>query len=413
MSLENVLNGLARRDQDVIELQSKLVSLKAIGTQNGGRGEWLKAAFLLDFFRSSKLVDVADIAIYSATDSLADRGERPNIALRLPGQDNNRTLWVISHMDVTPPGDLALWHTDPFCLHVDGDLLFGRGVEDNHQGLVGSLLVALELLGQNTLPPISYGLMFVADEETGSRYGLIDVLDRHPEILGPNDLFLVPDFGTPDSKTVEVAEKGMLSLKITLTGKQCHAATPDEGLNSLVAAADFILQAQDLEQLFDKKNPIFSPPCSTFAPTKKEANVENINTIPGRDVFYVDCRVLPEYDLDEILRAFKEIGIKIQNKHKTTVNIEIVQNVPAARPTSPEHPLTLALIESIKDEYEVLAKPIGIGGRTVADILRARGFPAVVWGTWRPSAHQPNEYSSIRDTLKDAAVMARLLFRLS
>ena len=33
---------------------------------------------------------------------------------------------------------------------------------------------------------------------------------------------------------------------------------------------------------------------------KKEANVPNINTIPGEDSFFMDCRILPQYSLDEV-----------------------------------------------------------------------------------------------------------------
>ena len=46
------------------------------------------------------------------------------------------TLWTVGHMDVVPVGDLNLWSGDPFTLRVDGDTLIGRGVEDNHQGIV-------------------------------------------------------------------------------------------------------------------------------------------------------------------------------------------------------------------------------------------------------------------------------------
>ena len=64
-------------------------------------------------------------------------GQRPNLVALLPGQRPEK-VWVLSHLDVVPVGELNLWHTDPFSLHVDGDLLYGRGVEDDHHGIVAS-----------------------------------------------------------------------------------------------------------------------------------------------------------------------------------------------------------------------------------------------------------------------------------
>ena len=69
-------------------------------------------------------------------------------------------------------GEASLWATDPWTLHVDGDTLIGRGVEDNQQAIVSSLLVAEALKKFSVTPALSLGLLFAADEETGSKYGL-------------------------------------------------------------------------------------------------------------------------------------------------------------------------------------------------------------------------------------------------
>ena len=217
-------------------------------------------------------------------------GYRPNLAAVLPGKDTSRTFWIISHIDVVPPGDASLWDEDPYTLVRDGDTLIGRGVEDNHQGMVSSLLLARALKDLNVTPPMNLGLLLVADEETGSHFGLEYVVREHADLFGEKDLFLVPDFGTPDAETVEIAEKSMCWIKVVVTGKQCHASTPHEGVNALVAASDLIMRARALYEIFNDTNPLFDPSGSTFEPTKKEANVQNINTLPGRDVFHFDCR---------------------------------------------------------------------------------------------------------------------------
>jgi succinyl-diaminopimelate desuccinylase len=49
---------------------------------------------------------------------------------------------------------------------------------------------------------------------------------------------------------------------------------------------------------------------------------------------------------------------------------------------------------------------MGIGGGTVAAFFRDAGFPAAVWSTISPTAHQPNEYCSIKNIITDAKIMA-------
>ena len=240
-------------------------------------------------------MSIEDVREFKAPDPDVPCGYRPSIAAVIPGRNADKTLWVISHIDVVPPGDLALWDHDPYTLVRDGDTIIGRGVEDNQQGIVSTLLAGQAIKDLGLTPEINLGMLFVADEETGSTFGLDYLVREHADLFGKDDLILVPDFGVPSSEMVEVAEKSMFWLKITVQGKQCHASTPHQGVNTLVPTADFILRIKELEDIFDAQNPIYDPPHSTFEPTKKEANVENVNTIPGRDVFYVDSRILPEY----------------------------------------------------------------------------------------------------------------------
>lgn len=388
------------------ELQRSLVSIPALGPRNGGDGERDKADWLKGHLASLGLGKVVEL---NAPDADVSCGYRPNLAVKLPGADTSRTLWIISHLDVVPPGDRSLWDNDPYTLEVRGDDLIGRGVEDNHQGLVSSLLVARALLAEGVVPPVNLGLMFVADEETGSSKGLGYVADNHADVFGPDDVFLVPDFGEPTGELVEVAEKSMLWIKVTVRGKQCHASTPEQGVNSLVAAADLIMRTRKLYDIFDASNDLFAPPHSTFEATMKEANVENVNTLPGRDVFYIDCRVLADYDLDEVLARLAAMGEEVEREHGVRIEYETVQREQAAPATDQNAPIVTSLMSAIRSVYANEPRPVGVGGGTVAAFLRKKGFPTVVWATLNHQAHQPGETSSIANTLGDAKVMALVL----
>ena len=109
---------------------------------------------------------------YPAPDDRVAGGRRPNLVALLPGQRPEK-VWVLSHLDVVPVGELNLWNTDPFILHVDGDLLYGRGVEDDHHGIVASFFAVRAFMEAGITPARTIGLALVV------RRG-----NRQPERIG-------------------------------------------------------------------------------------------------------------------------------------------------------------------------------------------------------------------------------------
>jgi succinyl-diaminopimelate desuccinylase len=387
----------------VIELQRQLVSRVALAPEVGGAGEADKAAFLADVLKSWGL----EVADYPAPDDRVPGGTRPNLVAYLPGNRPEK-VWVLSHTDVVPPGDLSLWESDPFTLRVDGDRLYGRGTEDDHHGIVMSLLAVRAFLDLGLTPERTLALALVADEETGNDKGLAYLLREHPGLFSPQDLIIVPDAGSNDGTMIEVAEKSILWLKVTILGQQGHASRPHKAKNTLRAAAHVIVALDDLHREFPRHNQLFRPPMSTFEPTQKEANVPNINTIPGRDVFYLDCRVLPDYDLARVKERVRAIAEAAAEKFGVTLEVSPVQTLASAPPTAPDAPVVKALQRAIRQVYGREATPQGIGGGTVAAFFRQQGLPAAVWMTANDCAHQPNEFCFLSHILGDAKVLAHV-----
>lgn len=383
-----------------------MTALPAIGPDNNGEGEAKKAAYLRSVLTRLKAEDIIDI---DAPDERVPGGLRPNIAARLKGM-SEKTLWVIGHMDVVPVGEESLWDTPPFEMQQDGDWLIGRGVEDNQQAITTALLAWKTLVDTNTVPDLSLGVLFVSDEETHSTYGLNHVIDYMPALIAPDDLVLIPDIGDKLGNEIEIAEKSCIWLKVIVTGKQCHASRPDEGINTLMASSAAVLALDDLYKEFPQSDELYRPARSTFVPSKKEANVENINTVPGLDVFYVDCRVLPEIKLEDVRRKAEEICREAVKPYNASVRIEVVFEEAAPPPTPVDAPVVQRLMRSIKKLRGIDAKPLGVGGQTVAAVLRRVGIPAAAWSTILSNAHTPNERSSIINTISDAKVVLDMLF---
>ncbi|MEI3478342.1 M20 family metallo-hydrolase [uncultured Bilophila sp.] len=401
-----LIESIGRQREAVIGYQSRMTAIPALGPDNGGTGEMPKALYLEGVLRD---LGVSDILRVDAPDDRVPDGVRPNIVARIPGKSSRR-LWILGHMDVVPAGELSHWKSDPWKTVVDGDRIYGRGVEDNQQAIVCCLLIAKQLRELNLTPDLSLGLIFVSDEETSSHYGMHYVMKKRPDLFGADDFVVIPDYGVADGSFIEISEKGQLWLRVEVTGKEAHGSRPHEGRNALVAASDMILHVRDLESLYAETDPIFEPPCCTFVPTRHEENVLNINSLPGRDVFYVDCRLLPGVDHDAVLASAREIMEAVAERHSVKVDVSAVVNAPASPATSPDSEVVRRLSGGIREIYGIEPRCVGSGGGTVAVSFRDMGIPAAAWSTATPTYHLANEFSLISRTLGDAQVLARMLF---
>lgn len=403
-------NWIEKSVPQMVELQKLLTAHPAIAPESGGTGEAKKANALVEWLQKHTPFVVES---YPVQDERVPEKVRPNVLATLPGTDRSRAFWVLTHLDVVPPGDLSQWNTDPFVVEEKEGRLYGRGTEDNQQGMVSSIFAALALSEQSITPPLDVKLLFVSDEEVGSTYGIKALLREYPNLFGKADFFLVPDGGSPDGSIIEIAEKSLLWVKYVVEGKQVHASLPHLGKNAFLAGSDLVLRlSQELSARYADKDPIFDPPISTFSPTKKEANVPNVNTIPGLDIFYFDCRVLPRYSLDDVLSTMDALAREVEQEYGVTVKREILQkNESAATPSG--SPLVKSLKAVLREVRGIEGREVGIGGNTVGVFLRQKGWDTVVWSTLEERAHMPNEYCIIENMVKDAEVMAHLMLRVT
>ena len=403
--LGQIFSRIDHSRDEVIALQKELTSRVALGPDNGGSGEHEKTAFVKKLLET---LDPSEIHEINAPDPRAAFGYRPNLVAIWQGQQDLPKLWILSHSDIVPPGDLSLWSHNPYEIWVEGDKIYGRGVEDNQHGIVSSLLAVKAILETGHKPLRSFAIAIVADEETGSKYGLSYILHNNRTLFDSRDLIVVPDGGNETGTMIEVAEKSILWILFTVLGKQCHASTPHKGNNSLTATAKLIVALEKLREEFSEEDKLFSPSITTIEPTKIEANVENVNTIPGKGDFYLDCRILPMYQVDTLLQRAREIADEIAKDLGVKIHVEPAYREDAAPPTPADSPVVRALADAIRTVTGRQATPMGIGGGTVAAFFRKAGLPAAVWCTCPDTAHQPNEYCIIPDILTDAKVFAAM-----
>ena len=412
MSFEQVSKWITAHQEEMVELQRELTSRPAIGPESGGTGEWEKARFLESYLGAHGFGPAQH---HDCPDERVPEGTRPTFWVTVPGSRPEPCVWVLSHVDVVPPGERlpdgswAGWESDPFALRRAGDIIVGRGVSDDQQAIVSSVFGARALLESGLGPANTVKLLFVADEETGSHRGLLHLLKERQDVFSQADAILVPDWGKEDGAAIEVAEKSMVWLRFRVKGRQAHASRPDLGINSARAAAWLVnVLDQGLSKSFDKVDHLYDVPRSTFEPTMHEANVPNINTIPGEDAFCFDCRVLPNYSLDSVLAFVNAQCRRADGTFGTSTEVTVKNRQDAPPPTAPDSPVVRMLSRALREVRGVEAATAGIGGVTLASPFRERGFSAAVWMTTGPTGHQANEVCHVSHMTGDAQVFAHV-----
>jgi succinyl-diaminopimelate desuccinylase len=403
MDVDAVKKAVSEDRGLMVESLCGMLRVNAVGPENGGPGEAERGRYLVAL---AERLGFRSIEVLESSDPKVPGGKRPNIIVRLPGAGKKR-IWIVTHMDTVPEGDLGAWKYPPFDPKVVDGKVYGRGAEDNGQELMASLFGAYALLRLGVKPELNVGLVFVSDEEHGNVHGIDFLLKKG--LFKKGDLVVVPDHGQPDGAAVSIVEKSSAWINVEVVGRQTHASTPLRGVNALEAAARYITLSVDrLRRKFATKNPLFEPPTSTFEPTKCEANGPNINTVPGRQVFTFDFRVLPEHSLDDIMKELQKAAKEVERTTGAKIKLSFLQRSDAAPRTPIESEVVKRLMAAVESVRGVRPHPIGIGGGTCAAPFRRKGIEAAVWSTIPETAHDANEYARIADLVSDAQVYAVL-----
>ncbi|KNC17807.1 hypothetical protein AC792_13230 [Arthrobacter sp. RIT-PI-e] len=116
----------------------------------------------------------------------------PAVVARRPAAAGMPTVLLYAHHDVQPPGDPALWDTDPFVATERDGRLYGRGSADDKAGVmahVGAFTALADVLGD------SFGVgvtLFVEGEEEAGSPTFRSFLETYREDLAA-DVIVVAD----------------------------------------------------------------------------------------------------------------------------------------------------------------------------------------------------------------------------
>lgn len=253
---------------------------------------------------------------------------RANLIARIAGSDPALApLMLSSHTDVVPV-EAARWSRDPFGGEVADGCVWGRGSIDMKSKCAMDLGIALALRRAGVTPRRGLIVAAVADEEAGSELGARWLVERHPELVragfvlnetGGFTLFL----GERRFYPIQVAEKGFVTVKMTITAAPGHGSMPRAD-TAIAWMAEVIgrltrnpmrrrltpLMRQTLTELGispDQAPPLFRPMLSnTVTPTIVRAGYKD-NVIPGEAWAILDGRTLPGEDERGFMAELREI----------------------------------------------------------------------------------------------------------
>jgi succinyl-diaminopimelate desuccinylase len=161
-----------------------------------------------------------------------------NIYLRLGTGSPN--FCFAGHTDVVPPGDEAQWSVPPFEPRVEGAELIGRGAEDMKGAIAAFMVAVKQFVAQPFAGSISF--LITQDEEGDAVNGtrkMLGWLKEQGEVI---DHCIVGEPTNPDylGEMVKIGRRGSISFRLTVKGKQGHAAYPERADNPITRLVNML-----------------------------------------------------------------------------------------------------------------------------------------------------------------------------
>ncbi|MGE0005633.1 MAG: M20 family metallopeptidase [Parvibaculaceae bacterium] len=148
---------------------------------------------------------------------------RPNLIFTIGQGAPN--LMLAAHMDTVPTGDMASWTTDPFRLEETGGRLAGLGSADMKASIAAMLHAAARIM-RDPEPAGTLTLVFSADEENGSAYGM-EWLAREGLLVADAAVMTEPSgIGRQSWQRLYVAQRGHCVSWLVARGEPGHSGAP-------------------------------------------------------------------------------------------------------------------------------------------------------------------------------------------
>ena len=332
-----------------------------------------------------------------------------NLVVRRPYSAGGLTIGLNAHGDVVPPGEG--WTHAPYGGEIADGSMYGRATAVSKSDFSSYTFAvrALESLGL----PLQGGveLLFTYDEEFGGELGPGWLLKKgltHP------DLLLAAGF----SYQVITAHNGCLQMEVTVHGKMAHAAIPTSGVDALQGAVHILNALYAQNTLYRQVRSSVEGITHPYLNVGRIEGGTNTNVVPGKVVFKLDRRMIPEENPSEVEASIRQViadaaaqvpGISVDIKRLLLAN--------AMRPLTGNQPLVEALQKHAQTLFGEPIPAMGTPLYTDVRLFAERGIPGVIYGAGprtvlESHAKRADERVSLDDLRKATKVVARTLLDL-
>ncbi len=318
-----------------------------------------------------------------------------------------------AHGDVVPPGEG--WTHDPYGGEIVDGQMFGRAtaVSKCDFSTFTFALRALEAVAKPSKGQVE--LHFTYDEEFGGEVGPGWLLSHgHTQ----PDLMIAAGF----SYQVITAHNGCLQMEVTVHGKMAHAAIPDSGIDALQGAVALLNALYAQNALYKHIRSNVEGISHPYLNVGLIEGGTNTNVIPGKVVFKLDRRMIPEEDpvqveasiRDVLTKAVEDYNASREARHAIHIDVRRMLMAHAMKPLPGNKPLVNALQQHASELFGEPIPAVGTPLYTDVRLYVERGIPGVIYGAGprtvlESHAKRADERLNLDDLRRATKVIARSL----
>lgn len=320
---------------------------------------------------------------------LVGQEERPSLGVRTPGDPK---VLLNGHLDTVPVDDSYEWRFDPFGGVIGEGAVHGRGACDMKGGLAIEVAVAQWLATLGAADGLV--LHFAMGEERGEpgTENLLEAGFTAPVglVLEPTDLML------------GIAQRGLVTLRITIPGRAGHASRPELADNPIVRLGEVLANISRLDSEQSTSHPLLGSP--SWTPTMVHSGVIP-SMVPGSCEVHVDRRLIPGETIEQSLETLREALAEFAGDAVIEVAEEEGVYLPA------EISEDSAVVSEMRAALETSGEELRLFGTPyssdVRHLINQSAIEAVTFGPGRASEmHARDEFIEIEHLARAARVVA-------